>query len=258
MVGAVDYRSRSLGSAMGLAALVFGVVPAVTVASTATGATAAGTLSALTVVGGQGVGAGANELAGPTQVALDGYGDVFVADGADRVVEYPLSSSTTAYATTGTIVEGLASRVDVTGIALDSAGDLFVTDGSNNRVLEFPVDRTARTPPVASRLGGPVARGPAPPSSTRLRTSPSIPAVISLSQTPATTGYRSTHGARRAPIRQAGLPSQALAGPGPGPASCQLQGHWRSTRTETSLWQTTAIIASRSSPSAVEHSQAPP
>jgi sugar lactone lactonase YvrE len=145
---------RSLGSAIGLAALVFGVVPAVTVASTATGATAAGTLSALTVVGGQGVGAGANQLAGPTQVAIDGYGDVFVADGADRVVEYPLSSSTAAYATTGTIVEGLGSQVDVTGIALDSGGDLFVTDGSNNRVLEFPVAPNGTYPTRGITLGG--------------------------------------------------------------------------------------------------------
>ncbi len=243
---------------MGLAALVFGVVPAVTVASTATGATAAGTLSALTVVGGQGVGAGANELAGPTQVALDGYGDVFVADGADRVVEYPLSSSTTAYATTGTIVEGLASRVDVTGIALDSAGDLFVTDGSNNRVLEFPVGPNGTYPTSGITVGGTGGEGA---GATQLNAPTYLAVDTSGDLFVADTGNnrvqeyaRSSSGS----YSPSGITVAGVGGPGPGPASCQLQGHWRSTRTETSLWQTTAIIASRSSPSAVEHSQAPP
>jgi hypothetical protein len=128
----------------GFIALLFSAVSVLGLAPAAAGAS---TLTAVTAVGGQGVGAGANQLLGPSQVALDGRGDLFVVDNAERVVEYPLSATGT-YAATGTITEGLGSPVDATGIALDSTGDLFVSDGINNRVLEFPVNASNGTYPT--------------------------------------------------------------------------------------------------------------
>jgi len=122
-----------------------------------TPAASAGALSAVTVVGGQGVGAGANDLLNPAQVALDSHGDLFVADNADRVVEYPLSAGT--YATTGTVVAGLASPIDATGVALDAKGDLFVSDGTSNRVVEFPVASNGTYPATGVTVAGTGGQG---------------------------------------------------------------------------------------------------
>jgi sugar lactone lactonase YvrE len=125
--------------------LLFGMASVLVLAPAAADAS---TLSAVTAVGGQGIGPGANELLAPSQVTLDSHGDLFVIDDAERVVEYPLSATAGTYATTGTIIEGLTSPVNASGIALDSAGDLFVSDGINNRVLEFPVNASNGTYPT--------------------------------------------------------------------------------------------------------------
>ena len=133
---------------------------------------AAGLQSAVTAVGGQGNGTGANQLTDPTQVALDPQGDLFVLDNAqsfgsssvtgDRVVEYPISATSGTYATTGTVVEGLANLIDPTGIALDSSGDLFVTDGANNRVLEFPMSANGTYPTSGITVAGTGGEGSGP------------------------------------------------------------------------------------------------
>jgi tripartite motif-containing protein 71 len=135
-------RSRRIAGSI---AVIFSAASVLGLAPMAAGAS---TLSAVTAVGGQGVGTGANQLLDPSQVALDSHGDLFVVDNADRVVEYPLSATTGSYATTGTIVEGLATPVDAGGIALDAAGDLFVSDEINNRVLEFPANASNGTYPT--------------------------------------------------------------------------------------------------------------
>ena len=154
---------------MAVCAVAVTLGPASIVALTTTQVAAAGSLSAATAVGGQGNGSGTNQLTSPTQVALDSQGDLFVLDNADtfgdnsvigdRVVEYPISAATGTYATTGTILEGLANLINPTGIALDSSGDLFVSDGVNNRVLEFSLAANGTYPTSGITVAGTVGEG---------------------------------------------------------------------------------------------------
>jgi len=70
---------------------------------------ASGTYASVgTDVAGTGVsGSGLSQLWAPHGVALDANGDLFVVDtGNDRVMEYPYSSVTGTYATSGTDIAG--------------------------------------------------------------------------------------------------------------------------------------------------------
>ena len=70
-------------------------------------------------------------FSGPTGVAVDGAGDVFIADfDNNRVVELPAGGG--AQTTVGT---GL---YEPTGVAVDGAGDLFIADDGDSRVVEVP------------------------------------------------------------------------------------------------------------------------
>jgi hypothetical protein len=91
----------------------------------------------------------ANGLCFPSGVAVDGSGNVYVADGnTGRVLEYntPLTTGTNADNVFGTCgsyglsaCTGLSadSLDDPTGVAVDSSGNLYVADNQNNRVLEY-------------------------------------------------------------------------------------------------------------------------
>lgn len=68
-------------------------------------------------------------LSGPSGVAVDATGDVFIADFQNNRVVEVLPSGTQQ-----TLISGLNSP---TGVAVDSAGDVFVADTMNNRVLEL-------------------------------------------------------------------------------------------------------------------------
>ena len=103
----------------------------------------------------------ASSLQGPTGVAVDAAGDLYVAVPADnRVLVFPAGSVTGAAATgvigqpgftTNTINAGAfpeasaSSLAFVAGIALDSQGDLLASDPGNNRVLFFPAKATTAT-----------------------------------------------------------------------------------------------------------------
>jgi sugar lactone lactonase YvrE len=101
-------------------------------------------------------GVSANSLWGPSAVALDGGGNLYVADNVNsRVLFYP-SGSTTAtrvYGQNGSFTTGTANNGGVsanslnqpTGLALDSSGDLYVADNLNNRVLFYPYNSTTAT-----------------------------------------------------------------------------------------------------------------
>jgi len=94
----------------------------------------------------------------PTDAAVDGAGDVFVADNYNsRVVEVPAGGG--APITIDPTVNSLGLNGPY-GVALDSAGDLFITDTSNNRVVEVPAGggpSTALAPTVDGlALNGPV------------------------------------------------------------------------------------------------------
>ena len=101
-------------------------------------------------------GVSANSLAWPFAVALDGGGNLYVADYVNsRVLFYP-SGSTTAtqvYGQGGSFTSGVANNGGISansldepsGLALDSSGDLYVADLQNNRVLFYPSGSTTAT-----------------------------------------------------------------------------------------------------------------
>src|SRR5271157_4152202 len=90
------------------------------------------------------VGSGLNQ---PSGVAVDGAGDVFIADsGHSQVVEVPAGGVQT------TVGSGLSSPLSV---AVDGAGDVFIADTYNNRVVEVPAGGGAQTT-VGSGLNRPV------------------------------------------------------------------------------------------------------
>ena len=85
-------------------------------------------------------------LCHPNGIALDGSGDLWVADSANnRVLEHsaPVSTSEAASLELGQVVFGYRAARTQTGldrprhVAFDMAGDLWVADSGNNRMLEY-------------------------------------------------------------------------------------------------------------------------
>jgi sugar lactone lactonase YvrE len=76
-----------------------------------------------------------SQLSGPSGVAVDGSGNVYIADtGNNRVVEIPLTGG--AYGPqTQMSVTGLSSPM---GITLDGAGNLYIVSNGNDKVLKLP------------------------------------------------------------------------------------------------------------------------
>ena len=72
----------------------------------------------------------------PTDIAVNGAGDLFIADsGNSRVVKVQAGGG--AATTIAPTVNGLGLNTPY-GVAVDGAGDLFVVDTGNNRVVEIP------------------------------------------------------------------------------------------------------------------------
>ena len=106
-----------------------------------------------------GGGASASTLCDPVAVAVDGGGNLYIADGfRSRVLEYnsPLTTDTTAdmvfgqgnsFGATGCNNGGLSasSLCDPDGLAVDASGDLYIADSNNNRVLEYQTPLTNGT-----------------------------------------------------------------------------------------------------------------
>ncbi len=101
-------------------------------------------------------GVSANSLWEPFAVALDGSGNLYVADYVNnRVLYYPAGSTTATrvYGQGGSFTSGAANNGGIsansldqpTGVALDSSGDLYVADLQNNRVLFYPYGSTTAT-----------------------------------------------------------------------------------------------------------------
>jgi large repetitive protein len=73
----------------------------------------------------------------PRGVAVDGTGDVFIADSNDsRIIEVPAGGG--AEFTVGTGLNG------PNGVTVDGTGDVFIGDSRNNRVVEVPADGGAQ------------------------------------------------------------------------------------------------------------------
>jgi sugar lactone lactonase YvrE len=87
----------------------------------------------------------ASGLNNPGGVAIDGAGDVFIANGAAVIKLSAGGGAPTA------VVGGLANAK---GVAVDGAGDLFAGDYGHNRVLEVPAGGGAQVT-VGSGLSGP-------------------------------------------------------------------------------------------------------
>ena len=91
----------------------------------------------------------ATGLSEPFGVAVDGSGDVFIADiGSSQVTEVEADGTQT------TVGSGLNKPF---GVAADSSGDVFIADTGNNRVVEVKPDGTQTT--VGSGLNQPFGRG---------------------------------------------------------------------------------------------------
>ena len=96
-------------------------------------------------------GISATSLNGPTGVALDGSGGLYVADSRNnRVLHYPAGSTTAdrVYGQPDFTSNGYSSSIasatslwQPEGLALDSSG-LYVADAQNDRVLHYPADST--------------------------------------------------------------------------------------------------------------------
>ena len=106
----------------------------------------------VTVAGGNGLGAGANQLNRPYGVFVDGLGNIYVADsGNDRIQRFPPNSSS---ATVGVTVAGGNGRGststpsrfdDPSGVFVDGSGNLYVADSGNDRIQRFPPNSSSAT-----------------------------------------------------------------------------------------------------------------
>ena len=87
-------------------------------------------------------------LNNPTYLAVDGAGDLFIADTFNnRVVEVPTGGGA-AIAISPTVSAPTLNTVGLdnpTGLAVDGVGDLFIADFDNNRVVEVPAGGGAAT-----------------------------------------------------------------------------------------------------------------
>jgi sugar lactone lactonase YvrE len=110
-------------------------------------------------------------LSGPKGIAVDSFGDIFVADtGNGKVVADCLSSTSTATGNsfcansgyTGAVVELGTSFTSPAGIALDGANSLYVVDSAANSVTYIQSDNLNASTPITSSttFGGMALNGP--------------------------------------------------------------------------------------------------
>ncbi len=95
------------------------------------------------------VGTSATSLSGPTGVAIDGNGGLYVADYYNNRVLYYARASTKASRVLGQLsmtssaaFTGATGLNGPMGVAVDGSGGLYVADSGNNRVLYYPTGST--------------------------------------------------------------------------------------------------------------------
>ena len=166
-------------------------------------------------------GASANSLCSPAQMAFDSAGNLYIADGNSRTLEFntPLTASATPGSgdTTADRVFGQADNMTShacnlagspaastecgpTGVALDTAGDLLVVDAGNNRILKYdqPLIATPTATPTATSTGAtPTPTGTVTPTTTATATSTST-GSSTASRTPTATATATATATRTA------------------------------------------------------------
>ena len=124
-------------------------------------------------------GRSASSICGPMGVAVDGAGNLFIADAFNnRVLEYnsPLTTDTTAdqvFGTCGSFTSFACTEVSANSlkgpmdVAVDNLGNLYVADSQNNRVIEYGMPLAVATPTAtATSSSTPTATPSATPTST--------------------------------------------------------------------------------------------
>jgi sugar lactone lactonase YvrE len=110
------------------------------------------------------------ELAGPAGLALDGHGDLFIADSGNNVIRKVNLASGTIMTVAGDGIsgysgdKGLATAAEIsdpTGVAVDSFGDIFIADSGNNLIREVLVNGTITTVAGGGTHKSPNYAGPA-------------------------------------------------------------------------------------------------
>jgi sugar lactone lactonase YvrE len=154
-------------------------------------------------------GRSANSLCGPTAVAADNAGNVYIEDGTNsRVLEYntPLASGTTAeqvFGTCGGFTSSECTGVSASsltspsGVAADAAGNLYVVDSGDNRVLEYDQPLAGPTPTVSpTPTFTPTSTGVVTPTATA---TPTTTTTATATNTPTATGGSPTSTATATP-----------------------------------------------------------
>ncbi len=88
-------------------------------------------------------------LYAPDSVAVDSQGDLFIADGDNRIVEVNAAGTASTVNTPG------LSEKSPDSVAVDSHGDLFIADSYNNRIVEVNAAGTASFPTPGLSLNNP-------------------------------------------------------------------------------------------------------
>src|SRR5882757_4499101 len=89
----------------------------------------------------------------PTGVAVDGSGNVYIADqNNNRVLKVPPTDPTCA--TAGDCINIGTGLTGPTGVAVDGSGNVYIVDQTNNRVLKVPpTDPTCATAGDCTTIG---------------------------------------------------------------------------------------------------------
>ena len=104
----------------------------------------------ITVAGGNGAGANANQFSNPQGIAFDATGNMYIVDGSNnRIQRFPANSTSSTNGITVAGGNGAGSNVNQfsnpQGIAFDATGNMYIVDGSNNRIQRFPANSTSST-----------------------------------------------------------------------------------------------------------------
>ena len=105
----------------------------------------AATTSGVTVAGGNGDGAAANQLSGPSDVFADASGDVFVVDANNERVQEWAPGATSGVTVAGGNGQGSAANQldNPNGVFVDGAGNVYVGDTGNSRVQKWAPGATS-------------------------------------------------------------------------------------------------------------------